>query len=78
MEAGFILDTTYRASFPACWHRGVPARPKGLLARLGSGYGISARVDQMHEVTAYRCEQCGRLTLYAKRPVKGRKEGPGP
>jgi hypothetical protein len=66
MEEGFIPDQGFGQIFHSCWHRGVPERLK-LFGSLDLGMNLE-RTKQI-KITAWRCNDCGYLKLYAPTPA---------
>jgi hypothetical protein len=70
MMEGFIPDFSYVATWVAVWMPGEPSLQKGWLEKFRTGFhGVHTDSSAVRMVEALRCDRCGLLQLYSRKPV---------
>lgn len=59
LHKGFLPDFAHGAIVPGTWHSGEP------VYRYFKSFGIKIQPDRQKPITAFRCERCGLIDLYA-------------
>jgi hypothetical protein len=68
LTIGFIPDTNGGQVWSAVWLAGEPSTDKGFWEAVRSaGHGVAVGDARPVAVDAYRCDDCGRLEIYATR-----------
>jgi hypothetical protein len=69
LEDGFIPDAGHAQIWAAVWVAGTATANEGFMNRLRTGGGVNVSGVVARAIDARRCRDCGRLELYATRPV---------
>lgn len=68
LEPGFVPEATAGGFFATVWHPGEASQEKMTwLQKLASPGGVRYEHENVKEIEAHRCPQCGRLELFAHR-----------
>ncbi|MHA2297648.1 MAG: hypothetical protein ACXAEU_13815 [Candidatus Hodarchaeales archaeon] len=68
MVEGFIIDIRYGGETVSSWYQGKPKK--------SFWTGLKIKRDQLHPISAFRCEKCGYLELYAQKKRYEKKKYP--
>jgi hypothetical protein len=68
-QAGFIPDFGLLATWVSVWLPGEPSMHKSTLDKFKTGGGVATEVGDAKMVEAMRCNDCGMVQLFARKPA---------